>query len=404
MTGKAKILFKGTIDDIIDGIVIRSSQFQNQGISLDEGSTYYLTQIELDQLPENSYEILEPIEQPNSGGGTSDDVTVVSSVLPTGAAKETTLSSMNNKIPSLGQTIKSSSIPVTLASDQSAVQIKTNAPYIVTNSVGVNANGAVLFNEDVRNYKNISLQIIGTFTATITVQGSNDGNTWVNLPVSSQNSVSSSSLVATITTSGLYQINVQCLYIKVIVTAYTSGTATAVLVATEFSSVPFNSTNTVIGTRAHSTLPADNPILVAGEGRVTQRTTTGDGLISRFVLDKYGRIVVKNGHIRELQDTSTMLILSTTNETTLIPAIATAINDITNIVITNTSATDVRVDFRDTTGGTVKLSVMVRASDTKMLPFSNSVLKQTAVNTNWTAQLSAAVTDVRITATSERVG
>ncbi|MNY03394.1 hypothetical protein D3C86_1360080 [compost metagenome] len=114
--------------------------------------------------------------------------------------------------------------------------------------------------------------------------------------------------------------------------------------------------------------------------------------------------MVKNGHIRELQDTSTMLILSTTNETTLIPAIATAINDITNIVITNTSATDVRVDFRDTTGGTVKLSVMVRASDTKMLPFSNSVLKQTAVNTNWTAQLSAAVTDVRITATSERVG
>jgi hypothetical protein len=138
------------------------------------------------------------------------------------------------------------------------------------------------------------------------------------------------------------------------------------------------------------------------EIRTTQRTATTDAQTSRPIVDKLGRTVVKNGHIRELQDTNAMVTLTTTAETTIIAAVAAVFNDVTNLIIANTSATSVRVDIRDVTGGTVRLSVMVPATGTIYVPIVSSVLKQTTVNTAWTAQLSAAVTDVRITVLSER--
>jgi len=52
------------------------------------------------------------------------------------------------------------------------------------------------------------------------------------------------------------------------------------------------------------------------------------------------------------------------------------------------------VDFRDSTAGTIQFSTEVPATD--MRGFSACCFKQTTANNNWTAQLSAAVTDVRI--------
>jgi len=57
----------------------------------------------------------------------TDNVTVVSSVLPTGAATETTLSSINTKTPSLGQALMAASQPVAIASDQSTLPISAIA-------------------------------------------------------------------------------------------------------------------------------------------------------------------------------------------------------------------------------------------------------------------------------------
>ena len=73
---------------------------------------------------------------------------------------------------------------------------------------------------------------------------------------------------------------------------------------------------------------------------------------------------------------------------------ASQFSDITGIIAVNTSATAVRVDFRDSTGGTIQFPLYVPAGETR--GFSNMFYKQTTVNSNWTAQLSAAVTDVRL--------
>ena len=74
--------------------------------------------------------------------------------------------------------------------------------------------------------------------------------------------------------------------------------------------------------------------------------------------------------------------------------------DLSWVCIANTSATAVRVDFRPATAGTVGLSVMAPAGVNVLIPFTEVPFLQTTANNNWTVQLGAAVTDVRISAGS----
>lgn len=94
--------------------------------------------------------------------------------------------------------------------------------------------------------------------------------------------------------------------------------------------------------------------------------------------------------------------LSTTTEQTLIAGEAGLYHDLNTLIITNTSATNVRVDFRDTTGGAVKFSISALAGVALPFQFPNLAQDVANVGANWTAQLSAAVTDVRIFAQSDR--
>jgi len=73
------------------------------------------------------------------GGATIIDVNNISGTvsLPTGAATETTLSSINTKTPTLGQATMANSSPVVIASNQSAITVaqsfaEGNAPTFAT--------------------------------------------------------------------------------------------------------------------------------------------------------------------------------------------------------------------------------------------------------------------------------
>jgi hypothetical protein len=92
-----------------------------------------------------------------------------------------------------------------------------------------------------------------------------------------------------------------------------------------------------------------------------------------------------------------MVTLTSTTETTIVAAVSAIFNDLRALLITNTSATGTRVDFRHVAAGTVVFSVWVPANDTLTIPLP-VVARQATVNTAWTAQLGTAVTDVRITA------
>lgn len=101
--------------------------------------------------------------------------------------------------------------------------------------------------------------------------------------------------------------------------------------------------------------------------------------------------------VRDRVLTQTTTISGSTAETTIVTATPLLFNDICLIVISNTSAsTNTRIDFRDTTGGSVLFSLQSFGGQN---PTGFSVpipLPQTSINTNWTAQCATSTVDIRI--------
>lgn len=157
----------------------------------------------------------------------------------------------------------------------------------------------------------------------------------------------------------------------------------------------------VQGSVANAVADAGNPVGVGAQARTTNPTAVTDGQRVTLKADKLGRAVVAVGQVRDLITQNT-ITLTTTTETTLIAAVAAVFNDLCSLILTNTSATGVRVDIRDATAGTVRFSVFLAANGGGAVINPTRPYKQTAVNNNWTAQLSAAVTDVRIFAQVEQ--
>lgn len=156
----------------------------------------------------------------------------------------------------------------------------------------------------------------------------------------------------------------------------------------------------VVGNIAHDTGDAGNPVKVGGIARTANPTAVAALDRADLYMDDLGRPVVRLYVPRDLISEGN-ITLTTTTETTLIAMIASTFLDLTSVVAINTSATAVRIDFRDATAGTIRFALYVPAGDTR--GFVLSVPKpMTAAGNNWTAQLSAAVTDVRIYAQAVR--
>ncbi len=84
---------------------------------------------------------------------------------------------------------------------------------------------------DVRPYRWWSLQLTGTFVATVQVQGSNNNSTWVSLFGLQVNSLGAS-ITATFTNASVWAGQVSARYLRVRTTAYTSGTVSCILEVT----------------------------------------------------------------------------------------------------------------------------------------------------------------------------
>lgn len=91
----------------------------------------------------------------------------------------------------------------------------------------------------------------------------------------------------------------------------------------------------------------------------------------------------------------TTTITNSTAETTIVTSTAATFHDITAIFISNTSASTTRVDIRDTTGGPILFQFFLPADDVRGISLTTP-WPQTTVNTNWTAQSSASVSDLRV--------
>jgi hypothetical protein len=123
-----------------------------------------------------------------------------------------------------------------------------------------------------------------------------------------------------------------------------------------------------------------------------------DGNLTGVMSDKFGRQVALVGTIRDLVGTQTTTLSASVSETTIVTAGAAGVfNDLIMLIVTNTSAsTTTRIDFRDTTAGTVLFS-LISIGGQQPVGFALPIpIPQTTAATNWTAQCATSTTDIRI--------
>ncbi len=152
----------------------------------------------------------------------------------------------------------------------------------------------------------------------------------------------------------------------------------------------------VEGSVAHDSAVVGNPVLGGGEARTTLPTAVADGDAVRQMHDDLGRQVVYPFVPRDLI-IHNRITLTNTTETTLIAQAASTFHDLLFLSLSNESATEVRVDIRDDTGGTVRFSIDLAPDGGGAIIKFPVPLTASATNDNWTAQLSASVSTVYIT-------
>lgn len=140
------------------------------------------------------------------------------------------------------------------------------------------------------------------------------------------------------------------------------------------------------------------PVFGVRNDALTAAQTSSTGDYGSPSIDTSG-ILMTAGAPRLLKARQVTTLTASTAETTIVTAIASTFNDIYGLILSNTSATATEVTIRDATAGGTISSLMVPAGDTRgfMLPLDSAV-PQATVNNNWTAQCSASVTSLKVTA------
>lgn len=146
----------------------------------------------------------------------------------------------------------------------------------------------------------------------------------------------------------------------------------------------------VVGSLAHDAVESGNPVSVSGIARTANPTAVAALDRAEFMTDTLGKQVVYPFAPRDLCATQHTQIASSSSETTICSATASEHHDISNIVITNQTATAVNVTIKDATAGTTRAIFALAASGGISVPFTVPWIQTAATNNNWTATLSSA--------------
>ena len=142
----------------------------------------------------------------------------------------------------------------------------------------------------------------------------------------------------------------------------------------------------VVGPAAAGAAPSGNPVQIAGVAATALPTATTSGDLVEPMLDKFGRLVVLPQAPRDLIGTAS--VQNTGVSGTLIGQIGSTYTDITNLVLTNETATPTVVSISD---GTTTYKFALAANGGGVFPFSPP-LPAASINTNWTISNSASST------------
>jgi hypothetical protein len=301
-----------------------------------------------------------------------------------------------------GQATMANSHPVAIASDQTVIPVSDNSGSLTVDGT-VSVSGAVdteLTTADLDTGAGTDTRaVIGL------VYGASGGGVLVSTtnPLPIGDNAGSITVDGTVSITANSAVNVaQINGVTPLMGNGTTGTGSQrVTIASDNTAFTVNAAQSGTWTVGSSTatgsaVPA-NAFYKGGIAKTALPTAASDGNLTGAMVDKYGRQVCLIGSIRDLTGTQTTTLSATTTETTIVTQAANIFNDLVMLIVSNTSAsTNTRIDFRDTTAGTVLFSLF-SVGGAAPVGFALPVpIPQTTVNTNWTAQCATSTTDIRI--------
>ncbi len=156
------------------------------------------------------------------------------------------------------------------------------------------------------------------------------------------------------------------------------------------------------GSLAHDAVESGNPVAIGGIARTANPTAVAALDRVRGWFTTLGKLVVVLGAPRELMTHTHTQIASSSAETTILAAGgAGVLHDLTQLVISNETATASLVTIKDDTAGTTRMIFNLPASGTLIIPFHRPV-KQAVADKPWTATLASAAITVNFFIQAEK--
>lgn len=219
------------------------------------------------------------------------NVTVTASALPGGAAtsalqaaNRNLLQEIDNKITATATGIVVDSSGTTQTSQQAVTALSGSASAL---------NGDCIASIDLLRAQSAHIQVTGTFTGTLTFQGSDDNSNFVTIVAQKAGTTTSLPVATAVNTAsdGIYYLPLNSRYLRIRMTTYTSGTATCTGEANAFQTFDLGqrsvnvstgtvTANTVATAATHSTDIASNTLSVSGDSiAIIPNTALGNNFL-----------------------------------------------------------------------------------------------------------------------------
>ena len=292
---------------------------------------------------------------------------------------------------------------IKLLNNGTAVSSSNPLPVAQTDGLAVSGtatSAAVLFTTSMLNYESITVQVTSAGTScTVTYETSDDNSNWISTSGLSFTNTGSSALATTSSAVGGIQFTRKGLYFRARVSAYGSGTVTAIGTLSKAPAVQQALITISGGFSPEGGGAGTSPIAVGLEGRTSSKTSVTNATLVRPISTLDGRQVIRLNSIPEnewVYAAASGGIANTTTAVTLVAAQAAGIrNYLTNLQLSSDAlgaATEIAI--RDGAGGTVLWRGKIGTAGiagVSTIQFSDP-LKSTAATLLEVVTLSASVT------------
>ena len=244
------------------------------------------------------------------------------------------------------------------------VAVGSSNPLPVAQTDGLAVSGTatsadVLFTTSMLNYESITVQVTSAGTScTVTYETSDDNSNWISTSGLSFTNTGGSALATTSSAVGGIQFTRKGLYFRARVSAYGSGTVTAIGTLSKAPAVQQGLMYIGGGLSFEGGGAGTNPIAIGAEARTSSKTSVTNAALVRPIATTDGRLVTRQNSIPENEwayAAASGGITNTNTAVTLVAAQAAGIrNYLTSLQLSSDAlgaATEIAI--RDGAGGTV---------------------------------------------------